>query len=191
MKESMKVLVVDVGGTNVKILATGQSRTSGVSLGADDDAERWSPESRNSLGMEVRCGIDWLSRVRCSREVVAEPHNLAPGGSGSTLGRLRMSSQVINDAAMQALGSYQGGEMLFLGLGTGLGSALIVDGIVVPMELGHLPYREGTYEDYVGVRGDERGTGKRNGGSTSRTLCRLIAASNPTRWCSAEAMSKN
>jgi polyphosphate glucokinase len=64
--------------------------------------------------------------------------------------------KVINDAAMQALGSYEGGKMLFLGLGTGLGSAMVVDGIVVPLELGHLPYRKRTYEDYVGTRGLER-----------------------------------
>ena len=65
--------------------------------------------------------------------------------------------KVVNDAAMQALGSYQGGRLLFLGLGTGLGSALIVDGLLEPMELGHLPYKKGrTYEDYVGERGLKR-----------------------------------
>ena len=64
--------------------------------------------------------------------------------------------KIINDAAMQALGSYSGGKMLFLGLGTGLGTTLIVDGIVEPMELGHLPYKKATYEDYVGVRALER-----------------------------------
>jgi len=64
--------------------------------------------------------------------------------------------KVVNDAAMQALGSYQGGKMLFLGLGTGLGTAMIVDGIVEPMELGHLPYKKATYEDYLGLRGLKR-----------------------------------
>ena len=76
---------------------------------------------------------------------------------------------MINDAAMQALGSYKGGKMLFLGLGTGLGSTLIVDGIVEPMELGHLPYRKGTYEDYVGHARPGAARARRNGGATSRT----------------------
>ena len=89
---------------------------------------------------------------------VAEPHNLGPGWVGfdfkTALGR---PVRMVNDAAMQALGSYRGGRMLFLGLGTGLGSALIVDGTLEPMELAHLPYKKGrTYEDYVGLRGLER-----------------------------------
>jgi polyphosphate glucokinase len=93
---------------------------------------------------------------------VLEPHNLGPGWVGfeyqTAFGKpLRM----INDAAMQALGSYRGGRMLFLGIGTGLGSALVIEGIVQPMELAHLPYRKKlTYEDYVGRRGLER-LGKR------------------------------
>ena len=90
------------------------------------------------------------------------------------VGRVRLRSRVqaprkvVNDAAMQALGSYNGGKMLFLGLGTGLGSSMIVDGIVEPMELGHLPYKKRTFEDYVGPRGYER-LGKRNGEKRSRT----------------------
>jgi polyphosphate glucokinase len=85
---------------------------------------------------------------------VAEPRHLGPGWVGydypSAFG---CPVKVVNDAALQALGSYQGGKMLFLGLGTGLGSTLIVDGIVEPMELGHLPYRDGTFEEYVGLHG--------------------------------------
>lgn len=90
--------------------------------------------------------------------VLAEPHNLGIGWVGFDFGHaFELPVRVVNDAAMQALGSYQGGRMLFLGLGTGLGSALVVDGIVEPMELGHLPYRKGrTYEDYVGERGLKR-----------------------------------
>jgi polyphosphate glucokinase len=87
---------------------------------------------------------------------VADPHNLAAGWMGfdfeKSFGR---PVRLINDAAMQALGSYHEGKMLFLGLGTGLGSAMIADGIIEPMELGHLPYKKGTYEDYVGERGLE------------------------------------
>jgi polyphosphate glucokinase len=87
-----------------------------------------------------------------------EPHNLAGGWVGFNFGKaFGRPVRVINDAAMQALGSYQGGRMLFLGLGAGLGSAMIVDGILEPMELAHLPYKNGkTYEDYVGVRGLKR-----------------------------------
>jgi polyphosphate glucokinase len=93
---------------------------------------------------------------------VAEPRHLGPGWVGfdyqAAFGR---PVKLVNDAAMQALGSYQGGKMLFLGLGTGLGSTLVVDGIVEPMELGHLPYRKSTFEDYVGIRGlEQRGKKK-------------------------------
>ena len=99
---------------------------------------------------------------------VAEPHNLVPGWVGFDYrAAFGCPVKVINDAAMQALGSYKGGKMLFLGLGTGLGSTLIVEGIVEPMELGHLPYRKGTYEDYVGIRGLER-VGKKKWGAMSR-----------------------
>jgi polyphosphate glucokinase len=89
---------------------------------------------------------------------VSEPHNLAPGWVGFDFPKaFGKPVRVVNDAAMQALGSYAGGRMLFLGLGTGLGSALIVDGVLEPLELAHLPYRKGrTYEDYVGLRGLER-----------------------------------
>ena len=80
---------------------------------------------------------------------------------------------------MQALGSYEGGKMLFLGLGTGLGSAMIVDGIVEPMELGHLPYRKGTYEDYVGIRGLERVGKKKWRHYVEDVVARLIAALEP------------
>jgi polyphosphate glucokinase len=85
---------------------------------------------------------------------VAEPHNLGPGWVGFDYRTaLGCPVKVVNDASMQALGSYAGGKLLFLGLGTGLGSTMIVGGIVEPMELGHLPYRNGTFEDYVGLRG--------------------------------------
>ncbi len=89
---------------------------------------------------------------------VHEPYNLAKGWVGFDYAKaLGCPVKVINDAAMQALGSYKGGRMLFLGLGTGLGSAMIVDGILEPMELAHLPYKKGkTYEDYLGLRGLER-----------------------------------
>jgi polyphosphate glucokinase len=85
---------------------------------------------------------------------IAEPWNLGKGWVGFNFeAAFKHPVKVVNDAAMQALGSYQGGKMLFLGLGTGLGSTMIVDGILEPMELGHLPYKKATFEDYVGVRG--------------------------------------
>ncbi len=111
---------------------------------------------------------------------IAEPHNLGRGWVGfdfaAAFGR---PVKIVNDAAMQALGSYKGGKMLFLGLGTGLGSAMIVDGIVEPMELGHLPYKKGTYEDYVGRAGLERHGKKKWRRHVADVVARLIAALEP------------
>lgn len=154
----MNVLVVDVGGTNVKILVTGQETprkfASGQSLtaqqmvaGVVQAAEGWDYDAV-SIGFPgpVLRGV-----------AVSEPHNLGTGWVGfdfaAAFGR---PVKFINDAAMQALGGYEGGRMLFLGLGTGLGSAMIVNGSIEPMELAHLPYRKRTYEDYVGRRGMKR-----------------------------------
>ena len=111
---------------------------------------------------------------------VAEPHNLGPGWVGfdfaAAFGR---PVKIVNDAAMQALGSYKGGKMLFLGLGTGFGSAIIVNGIVEPMELGHLPYKKGTYEDYVGRAGLERNGKKKWRRHVADVVARFIAALEP------------
>jgi polyphosphate glucokinase len=111
---------------------------------------------------------------------IAEPHNLGRGWVGfdfaAAFGR---PVKVVNDAAMQALGSYKGGKMLFLGLGTGLGSTMIVDGIVEPMELGHLPYKKGTYEDYVGRAGLERHGRKKWRRHVADVVTRIVAALEP------------
>jgi polyphosphate glucokinase len=111
---------------------------------------------------------------------VSEPFNLGSGWVGfnfaAAFGR---PVKLINDAAMQALGSYEGGKMLFLGLGTGLGSTLIVDGIIEPMELGHLPYRKHTYEDYVGEHGLERRGKRRWRRDVADVVARLVAALEP------------
>jgi polyphosphate glucokinase len=154
----MNILVVDVGGTHVKILATGQDQRrkfeSGPTLtaramvnGVRKLAEGWNYDVV-SIGYP---GLVLKGRI------AAEPYNLATGWIGfdfkQAFGR---PVKVLNDAAMQALGSYEKGTMLFLGLGTGLGSALVVDGHVVPMELAHLSYRKGTIEDYLGLRGLQR-----------------------------------
>src|SRR5204862_1054934 len=111
---------------------------------------------------------------------VAEPHNLAPGWVGFDFrGAFGCPVKVVNDAAMQALGSFKKAKMLFLGLGTGLGSTLIVDGIVEPMELGHLPYKKATYEDYVGLRGLEKWGKKKWRRHVADVVARLIAALEP------------
>lgn len=112
---------------------------------------------------------------------VYEPYNLAKGWVGFDYAKaLGCPVKVINDAAMQALGSYQGGRMLFLGLGTGLGSAMIVDGILEPMELAHLPYKKGkTYEDYLGLRGLKRMGKKKWRRYVDLIVKELQAALNP------------
>jgi polyphosphate glucokinase len=111
---------------------------------------------------------------------IAEPHNLGRGWVGFQFGKaFRCPVKLINDAAMQALGSYKGGKLLFLGLGTGLGSAMVVDGIVEPMELGHLPYKKATYEDYVGLRGLEKRGKKKWRSNVADVVERLIAGLEP------------
>jgi len=112
--------------------------------------------------------------------VVADPVNLGPGWIGFDFSEaFGKPTKVINDAAMQALGSYEGGKMLFLGLGTGLGTALVIDGVVEPMELAHLPFRKATFEDYVGERGLERLGKKKWRAAVAETVDRLAAALEP------------
>ncbi|HWG95826.1 MAG TPA: ROK family protein [Nitrospira sp.] len=158
-RSSNKVLVIDVGGTNVKILATGKRTPRKISSGP-------SMTARDMVEAVRKLAADWSydavalgypGAVRDGRPA-AEPKNLGRGWIGFNFEKtFDCPVKVINDAAMQALGSYDGGRMLFLGLGTGLGSALITDGVLVPMELAHLRYRKGrTYEDYVGLRGLKR-----------------------------------
>jgi polyphosphate glucokinase len=111
---------------------------------------------------------------------VAEPHNLGRGWVGFDFAKaFQRPVRVINDAAMQALGSYKKGKMLFLGLGTGLGSALVVNGIVEPMELSHLPYKNGVFEDYVGIRGLKKYGRKKWRRYVADVVERLIAALEP------------
>jgi len=158
----MKVLAVDVGGTHVKILVTGETErrevASGPTMSAQEMVARVCELAQGWAFDHVTVG--YPGPVLHNRPV-AEPHNLGPGWRGFDFAKaFGRPTRVMNDAAMQALGSYQGGKMLFLGFGTGLGTTLIVDGIVEPMELGHLPFRKATYEDYVGLRGLER-LGKR------------------------------
>jgi polyphosphate glucokinase len=151
----MNVLAIDTGGTHVKILTSGKKTHREFSSGPMLTAEGMVSAVKKLAGdwkYEV-ISIGYPGFVVHGRPVL-EPHNLGPGWVGFDFAAaFKRPVKVINDAAMQALGSYKGGKMLFLGLGTGLGSAMIVDGIVVPMELAHLPYKKATYEDYVGIRG--------------------------------------
>jgi len=151
----MNVLVIDVGGTSVKILATGQPEPRSFPSG-----RRFTP--KQLVAQVKKRTKDWAydvvslgypGKVLQGRPF-AEPRNLGRGWVGFDFAAaFGHPVRVINDAAMQALGSYKGGKMLFLGLGTGLGSALIDDGAVEPMELSTLPYKKATYEDYLGQRG--------------------------------------
>src|SRR5262245_10348332 len=177
----MNILVVDVGGTNVKSLATGHEEPrkfpSGPTLTADQMAARVK-ELAGDWQYDV-VSIGYPGFVRRGRPI-AEPYNLAPGWVGfdfpAAFGR---PVKILNDAAMQALGSYRGGKMLFLGLGTGLGSAMVVDGVVEPMELAHLPYRKGTFEDYVGQCGLDRKGKKKWREHVADVVAKLTAALEP------------
>jgi polyphosphate glucokinase len=154
----MNVLAVDVGGTHVKILAAGQKEPRKFDSGPELTPEQMMAGVKKLAGdwKYDHVSIGYPGPV-LHGQPVAEPHNLAPGWVGFDYrAAFGCPVKVVNDAAMQALGSYKRGKMLFFGLGTGLGSTLIVDGIVEPMELGHLPYRKATYEDYVGLRGLEK-----------------------------------
>ena len=176
-----RVLVVDIGGTSVKILATGQTEARSFPSGATLTPARM-VSGVKKLATDWRydvVSIGYPGAVLGGRPV-AEPHNLRRGWVGFDFARaFGCPVKVVNDAAMQALGSYRGGKMLFLGLGTGLGSAMIVEGIVAPMEIAHLPYKQGTYEDYVGRTGLERDGEKKWRRHVADVVARLIAALQP------------
>ena len=155
----MNVLVIDVGGTNIKVLATGQKVPAKIPSGPEMTARGMAADVRKAtVGWKYDAvSIGYPGPVLHNQPVI-EPHNLARGWVGFNFKKaFGRPVKLVNDAAMQALGSYEGGRMLFLGLGTGLGTAFIVDGILEPMELAHLPYKKGrTFEDYVGIRGLKR-----------------------------------
>jgi len=152
------VLAVDVGGSHVKALASNQRErrrfVSGPSLTAEEMVAGTLEAVKGWRWSRVTVGIP--APVRAGK-VISEPVNLGDGWVGFDYeGAFGKPTQIVNDAVMQAVGSYQGGRMLFLGLGTGLGSAMIADGVIEPLELGHLPFRKKTFEDYVGERGLEK-----------------------------------
>jgi polyphosphate glucokinase len=154
-----RILVVDVGGTNVKVGMAGRRKPLKIPSGRTMTAARMADEVRKAVrGWEYDVvSIGYPGAVRRGRPA-HEPHNLSGGWMRFNYEKaFGAPVKIVNDAAMQALGAYTGGRMLFLGLGTGLGSALIAQGFLMPLELAHLPYRRGgTYEDYVGTRALER-----------------------------------
>jgi len=154
-----KILVVDVGGTHVKILASGHKTPVKI-----DSGPKMTP--KKMVQQVQKAASDWSYEVVSlgypgpvvHGHPLSEPHNLGRGWVGFNFQKaFGCPVRILNDAAMQAMGIYHGGRMLFLGLGTGLGSAMIVDGVLEPMEVAHLPYKKGrTYEDYLGLRGLKR-----------------------------------
>jgi polyphosphate glucokinase len=177
------IMTVDVGGSHVKALLSGMKLSerrrfpSGPHLTAKEMADGvlelvdgWSFD-RVSVGIPapVRGG-----------KAVSEPVNLGEGWVGFDFeGVFGVPTRLVNDAVMQAIGSYEGGRMLFLGLGTGLGSALIADGVVLPMELGHLPFKKKTFEDYVSERALKRVGKKQWRKEVFETVAELVAAVQP------------
>jgi len=177
----VKILVIDIGGTNIKMLASGQREPRKFPSGPTMTPREMAAGVKQAVqGWKYDVvSIGYPGPVRDGRPAT-EPHNLGKGWVAFNYrAAFGLPVKIINDAAMQALGSYEGGRMLFLGLGTGLGSTLIADGVVMPMELGHLPYRKGTFEDYVGIRGLERRGKKKWRGAVEDVVARLVAALEP------------
>ena len=177
----MKVLAVDVGGTNVKILASGHEARRKFSSGPTLTAKQMVDEVRKAAAdwTYEAVSIGYPGPVLDGR-ILSEPYNLGKGWVGFNFEKaFNRPVKIVNDAAMQALGSYKRGRMLFLGLGTGLGSAMIIDGTLLPMELAHLPYRKGTYEDYVGLRGMKRYGKKKWRRNVADVVKKLAAALEP------------
>jgi predicted NBD/HSP70 family sugar kinase len=179
-RKGKSILVIDVGGTHVKVLATGHKAPIKIPSGPAMTAQKMVRKARAAVA-----GAGWKYSVVSigypgpviHGKPMCDPHNLGPGWVGFDFKKaFGCPVKVINDAAMQALGSYDGGRMLFLGLGTGLGSAMIVDGILEPMELAHLPYKKATYEDYVGLAGLKRLGKKKWRGKVLNVVSKLKAA---------------
>jgi polyphosphate glucokinase len=157
--DPMKILVIDIGGTHVKVMASGSRKEVKIASGPEMTPANM-VEAVKAVTAGWSCDVismGYPGPVVHGRPIL-DPHNLGPGWVGFPFTRaFGRPIKIINDAAMQALGSYRKGRMLFLGLGTGLGSALVVDGILEPLEIAHLPYRKGrTYEDYLGLAGLDR-----------------------------------
>ncbi len=179
VKVRLKILAIDVGGSHIKVLATGRRKRLKIRSGPKMTATQMVRDVRQGTAgwsYEV-VSIGYPGPVLHGKPL-SEPRNLGGGWVGFDFTKaFGHPVRVVNDAAMQALGSYEGGHMLFLGLGTGLGSALIVDGVLEPMELAHLPYKKGrTYEDQVGKAGLKRLGKKKWRRSVADVVTRLKAA---------------
>ncbi|NUQ28882.1 MAG: ROK family protein [Acidobacteriaceae bacterium] len=174
-----KVLVIDVGGTHIKVLATGKKTAIKIASGPDATAAYMAEEVLAATeSWQYDCVSIGFPGPVIGNRPADEPHNLGSGWVDFDYEKaFGKPVRILNDAAMQALGSYKGGRMLFLGLGTGMGSAMILDGTIAPMELAHLPYRKGkTYEEYVGKDGLERRGRKRWQRSVHDVIERLRTA---------------
>jgi polyphosphate glucokinase len=177
----MNVLVIDVGGTHVKVLVSGERDPLKFVSGPTLTAKQMVAGVKKVIGdwKYDAVSIGFPGPVLRNRPV-AEPRNLGSGWVGFNFrSAFGCPVKLVNDAAMQGLGSYRRGKMLFLGLGTGLGSTLIVDGIVEPMELGHLPYKEGTYESHVGNEALVKQGKKKWRRHVADVVARLITALQP------------
>ncbi|MFL5942570.1 MAG: ROK family protein [Gaiellaceae bacterium] len=175
------VLAVDVGGSHVKALTSKESERRRFESGPSLTAEQMVAgvlEAVDGWAWDV-VSVGIPAPVRGGK-VVAEPVNLGEGWVAFDYERaFGKPTKLVNDAVMQAVGSYEGGRMLFLGFGTGLGSTLIADGVIEPLELGHLPFRKKTFEDYVGERGLEKLGKKKWRKAVFETVERLTAAMQP------------
>lgn len=181
-QEPKKVLAIDIGGSHVKILATGHRTKREVESGPTMTAQQMVDAVKKlAEGWDYDViSIGYPGPVLHNKPVV-EPANLGKGWCGFDFeAAFGHPVKVVNDALMQAIGAYEGGRMLFLGLGTGLGSALIVDSVAQPMELAHMPYKKGrTFEDYVGERGFEKRGKKKWTKAVFDVVERLKAALQP------------
>ena len=179
--QARSVLAVDVGGSHVKARLTGESDRRRFDSGPDLTPQQMVKGVRAlAAGWSFdRVSVGIPTPVRGGKPI-AEPVNLGDGWVGFDYdAAFGVPTKVVNDAVMQAIGSYDGGRMLFLGLGTGLGSALVVDGVVEPLELGHLPFRKKTFEDYVSARALERHGKKKWREAVFDVVERLSAAMEP------------
>ena len=177
----MNVLVIDIGGTHVKVLATGRKAHREFDSGPTLTPKQMVADVKKLVAdwKYEAISIGYPGPVLRNRPV-SEPWNLGKGWAGFNFEpAFKCPVKVVNDAAMQALGSYKGGKMLFLGLGTGVGWAMILDGIIEPMELGHLPYKKATFEDYVGIRGVKKYGKKKWRSFVYDIVKRLVAALEP------------
>src|SRR5260370_19615072 len=177
----MRVLTIDIGGTNVKIRVSGQPTPRRFPSGrALTPGQMVSQVKERAADWEYDVvSIGYPGPVHEGRPT-ADPRNLGKGWVRfNVAGAFRRPVTIINDAAMQARGSYKGGLMLFLGLGTGIGAAVVVGGMVVPLELARLPYRNGTYESYLGVRALRRLGKKKWQRNVEQVVAALISAIRP------------